>query len=382
MIDSSHLPGALRKADFSWIERSDVARKTEKYRVIVVGIGMVGGMMVQVLRERKFPAKEIKILATRERVETVAGRRYPVKVADAKEFEGFDLAFFAGTEGASGASKLYGWEAVRRGCVVIDNGKDYRMDPRVPLVVPEVNPEALKQHQGLISNPNCSTIQMVVALAPIHRAARIKRIVVSTFQAVSGTGTKARAQLEQQAREWAAGEKVTWDPQVYVMPIAFNLFPQIAGLKDEFPGYYEEEIKMVKETRKILGDRRIQVSATCVRVPVLNAHSETLNVQTEKKLSAAQARKILGNPKKAPGVILVDQPDLKQDKLKFLDPKRSRWPYPQMADGRDEVFVGRIREDTSAKNALDLFCVSDNIRKGAATNAVQIAEELVKRNLL
>ncbi len=360
----------------------EVARQTKEYRVIVVGIGMVGGMMVQVLRERKFPAKEIKILATRERIETIAGRRYAVKVADPKEFDGFDLAFFAGTEGAAGASKLYGWEAVRRGCVVIDNGKDFRMDRRVPLVVPEVNAPALKQHQGLIANPNCSTIQMVVALAPIHRAARIKRIVVSTYQAVSGTGAKARRQLEEQAREWAAGNKVSWDPGIYVMPIAFNLFPQIAGLKDEFPGYYEEEIKMVKETRKILGDNRIQVSATCVRVPVLNAHSETINVQTEKKLSAAQARKILGNPKKSPGVVLVDRPDLELKKLKFLDPHRSRWPYPQLADGRDEVFVGRIREDCSAKNALDLFCVSDNIRKGAATNAVQIAEALVKRNLI
>ena len=363
-------------------KEKEVARGKNEYRVIVVGIGMVGGMMVQVLRERKFPAREIKVLATRERIETIAGRRYPVKVADPKEFEGFDLAFFAGTEGASGASKLYGWEAVRRGCVVIDNGKDFRMDPRVPLVVPEVNPEALKGHQGLISNPNCSTIQMVVALAPIHRAARIKRIVVSTYQAVSGTGAKARAQLEQQTREWAAGDKVTWDPQIYTMPIAFNLFPQIAGLKDEFPGYYEEEIKMVKETRKIMGDNRIQVSATCVRVPVFNAHSETINVQTEKKLSAAQARKILGNPRKSPGVVLVDQPDLKLERLKFLDPQRSRWPYPRMAEGRDEVFVGRVREDTSAKNALDLFCVSDNIRKGAATNAVQIAEELARRNLI
>ena len=354
-----------------------MAQRKKAYRVIVVGIGMVGGMMVRVLRERKFPAREIKILATRERTETIAGRQYPVQVADPKEFDGFDLAFFAGTEGASGASKLYGWEAVRRGCAVIDNGKDFRMDPRVPLVVPEVNAAALKGHRGFIANPNCSTIQMVVALAPLHRAARIKRIVVSTFQAVSGTGAKARAELEAQARAWAAGEKPY--SEQYVVPIAFNLIPQIAGLKDEFPGYYEEEIKMVKETRKILGDHRIQVSATCVRVPVLNAHSETINVQTATKLSAAKARRLLS---KAPGVIVVDRPDLDAKKLKLLDPQRSRWPYPQMADGRDEVFVGRIREDGSAKNALDLFCVSDNIRKGAATNAVQIAEELVRRNLI
>ncbi|OGP61237.1 MAG: aspartate-semialdehyde dehydrogenase [Deltaproteobacteria bacterium RBG_13_61_14] len=354
-----------------------MAQRKKDYRVIVVGVGMVGSMMVRVLRERKFPAKEIKILATRERIEEIAGRKYQVKVADAQEFDGFDLAFFAGTEGASGASKLYGWEAVSRGVVVIDNGKDFRMDPRVPLVVPEVNAEALKRHQGFIANPNCSTTQMVVALAPIHRAARIKRIVVSTYQAVSGTGSKARVELEQQVRDWAAGKKPVWEQ--YVAPIAFNLMPQIAGLKHEFPGYYEEEIKMVKETRKILGDPRLQVSATCVRVPVLNGHSEAINVQTAKKLSVAQARRLLA---KAPGVVLVDQPDLDQKKLKFLDPRRSRWPYPQMADGRDEVFVGRIREDLSAKNALDLFCVSDNIRKGAATNAVQIAEELVKRNLL
>ena len=357
-----------------------MARKKKEYRVIVVGIGMVGGMMVRVLRERKFPAKVIKVLATRKRVETIAGRRYPVEVADVKEFDGFDLAFFAGTEGASGASTLYGWEAVQRGVAVIDNGKDYRMDKRVPLVVPEVNAEALKKHQGFISNPNCSTIQMVVALAPLHRAARLRRIVVSTFQAVSGTGTKARAELEQQARDWAAGKKPGWEQ--YVAPIAFNLLPQISGLNPEFPGYYEEETKMVEETRKILGDPFLQVSATCVRVPVLNCHSETINVQTERKLTAAQAREILSDPRKAPGVIVVDRPDLDQKKLKFLDPKRSRWPYPRMADGRDEVLVGRIREDRSAENALDLFCVSDNIRKGAATNAVQIAEELIKRNLI
>jgi aspartate-semialdehyde dehydrogenase len=337
------------------------------YRVIVVGIGMVGSKMVEVLLERrKMPLQEIKVLATRERYEKVAGKKFLVKAAAPEEFDGFDVAFFAGTEGASGASKVFGWEAVKRGCVVIDNGKDYRMDPKVPLVVPEVNGEALRKHQGFIANPNCSTIVALMALGPIHRAARIKRIVASTYQAVSGTGSKAHRELGQQAKDWAAGKKKL-KAEAYPVQIFGNVIPQISKLVDEMPGYYEEEVKMQRETRKILGDQRIKVSATCVRVPVFNVHAEALNVQTEKKLSPGSVRKLL---RRAPGVKVMD------------DPGRGVWPYPLIADEDDDVYVGRIREDLSAKNCIDLFVVGDNIRKGAATNAVQIAEKMMEMRLI
>lgn len=340
--------------------------RKQGYRVIVVGIGMVGAKMVEVLLERnKLPIREIKILATRERHEMVAGRKFLVRKAAADEFDGFDVAFFAGTEGASGASSIYGWEAVKRGCVVIDNGKDFRMDKRVPLVVPEVNGDALKKHQGFIANPNCSTIIALMALGPIHRAARIKRVVCSTYQAVSGSGSKAHAELDAQIKALARGRKAA--ARVYPVRIAGNVIPQISKLTDEMPGYFEEEVKMQRETRKILDDRRIRVAATCVRVPVFNAHAESINVQTVKKLDPARVRRILS---KTPGVRVMDRPE------------RGVWPYPLLADGEDDVLVGRIREDASAANCIDLFCVGDNIRKGAATNAVQIAEKMKAMRLI
>jgi len=336
------------------------------YKVVVVGIGLVGSKMVEVLNQRKdLPVKEIKILATRERYETVAGRRYRVKKAAPSEFDGYDLAFFAGTEGASGASKLYGWEAVKRGCVVIDNGKDFRMDQRVPLVVPEVNAQALKKHCGFVANPNCSTIQMVTVLGPIDRAAGIRRIVVSTYQAVSGTGSKAVAEMEQQVKDSARGRKLKHSE--YPVPILGNLIPQISKLAPEMPGYYDEEAKMQRETRKILGKNSIKVSATCVRVPVANAHSEAINVQTRERITPSEVRKIL---KRAKGVEVID------------DAKNGVWPHPLMASGKDPVYVGRIRQDQSANNCIDLFCVADNIRKGAALNAVQIGEAMHRMKLL
>ncbi len=336
-----------------------------KYSVVVVGIGLVGTRILQVLRERKFPVKSIKVLARSARTETIDGVDYEVVPASADAFAGAEFALFAGTEGAKGASQLYGWEAVKRGCIVIDNGDDFRMDDRVPLVVPEVNPEALRNHQGLIAVPNCSTVQMVAALAPLHRAARIRRVVVTTFQAVSGTGGAAVTELERQVADVPAGKPA--NPQQYPHQIFGNVIPQISTLKDIFPGYYGEEIKMIRETRKILSAPEIAVSATCVRVPVYFGHSEAINVETEKKLTAAQARELLS---KAPGIVVVD------------DPAKSRYPMPLDAAGKDEVFVGRIREDSCHANTLDLWCVADNIRKGAATNAIQIAEKMIEMGLV
>jgi len=337
----------------------------QKYTVAVVGIGMVGSEMVKVLRQRNFPASKIKILATRARKELIAGEEFDVEPASVEAFAGVDFAFFAGTEGARGASQQYGWPAVERGCIVIDNGDDFRMDERVPLVVPEVNPEHLRKHKGFIANPNCSTIQMVVALAPLHRRAKIRRIVVSTYQAVSGTGRSAVVELEQQARDWAAGNEMK--KEVYSHQIGFNVIPQVSSLKDIFPGYYGEEIKMIREPRKMFDEPNLAVSATCVRVPVFNGHSESINVQFEKKITADEAREILS---KAPGVKVVD------------DPGKSIYPLAIDASGKDEVFVGRIRQDSSAENCIDLWCVADNIRKGAATNAVQIAEKMIEMGLV
>jgi len=333
--------------------------------VVVVGIGLVGKRILQVMREREFPASKIKVVARRARTETVDGVDYEVVPASPEAFEGADLALFAGTEGAKGASAQFGWKAVERGCVVVDNGNDFRMDERVPLVVPEVNADSLRAHRGFVSNPNCSTIQMVMALGPLHRAAKIRRVVVTTFQSVSGTGGSAVRELERQVRDVPAGRDAA--PENYPCQIFANAIPQIGGLSDEFPGCFSEEVKMVRETRKILGEPELAVSATCVRVPVYFAHSEAINIEFEEPLSADEAREILSD---APGVRVIDEPE------------KSRYPIPLEAAGKDEVFVGRIRPDACRPNAIDLWCVADNIRKGAATNAVQIAERLIEMDLL
>jgi aspartate-semialdehyde dehydrogenase len=336
-----------------------------EYAVAVVGIGMVGGEMLKVLRQRNFPAREIRVLATRARKEVIHGCEYDVVPAGIDQFAGVDFAFFAGTEGAKGASQQYGWAAVERGCIVIDNGDDFRMDDRVPLVVPEVNPEHLRRHRGFVANPNCSTIQMVVALGPLHRKAKIKRVVVSTYQAVSGTGRSAVAELEQQVKDYAAGTGIKHD--VYPHQIAFNCMPQVSSLKDVFPGYYGEEIKMIREPRKMFDDPEMAITATCVRVPVIKSHSEAINVQFEERMTAEEAREILSN---APGVQVVD------------DPANSVYPLALDAADKDPVFVGRVRQDASAENCIDFWCVSDNIRKGAALNAVQIAEKMIELGLV
>jgi aspartate-semialdehyde dehydrogenase len=335
----------------------------KKYNVVVVGIGAVGTEMVRLLRERKFPVSNLTIFARSERSEVIDGVSYPVKVGAPDAFAGVDFAFFAGTEGAKGASQTLGWEAAKRGCIVIDNGDDFRMDPRVPLVIPEINADALKAHQGFIANPNCSTIIALMPLAALHKAARIRRLVASTYQAVSGTGSAAVKELEAQAKAWAAGQPMP--REVYPHQIAFNVIPSVGSFKDD-SGESTEEIKMRRETHKILGDPAIRVSTTTVRVPVFNGHSIAINVEFEKPMTPEKARELLA---RMPGVKVVD------------DPKSAIYPMPKDASGNYDVLVGRIRKDFSSDNGLALWCAGDNIWKGAAQNAIQIAEKMVEMGL-
>ncbi len=342
-------------------ERSPEETAVKKYKVGIVGIGAVGTAMVHVLRQRDFPCQEIRIMALSARREEVAGEMFDVVETTPEAFEGLDFAFFAGTEGSKGASKQFGWEAVRRGAVVIDNGDDYRMDPRVPLVVPEINPGSLRGHAGFIANPNCSTIIAMMAVGPLHKAAGLRRMVAATYQAVSGTGRSAILELEQQIQDYAAGRGL--QVKAYPHQILLNVLPQIGGLKDGMPGYTSEEAKMLFETRKILDNDQIRVSTTCVRVPVFHGHSEALNLEFERPISVEEARVILGQ---AEGVRVVD------------DTAQAHYPMPLDAAGGDDCLVGRIREDASTANGLCLFVSGDNIRKGAALNAVQIAETLIR----
>ncbi len=335
------------------------------YKVGVVGAGMVGDRLVAGLEERHFPLEELRIMATSARKQEMSGRERDVIAASPDAFDGLDIALFAGTEGESGASVRFGWQAADKGVFVVDNGGDFRMDARVPLVVPEVNAEAMRQHQGFVANPNCSTIQMVMVLAPLHEAASLRRVVVSTYQAVSGTGRSGVQALAEQRKAAAHGGPMDLGP--YPHAIYDNVIPQVGGLKEHFPGCYSEEIKMIQETRKILGRPDLPVTATCVRVPVAKGHSEAINVEFERELSAEEARDILS---RFPGVVVVD------------DPAASRYPLAADARGKDAVFVGRIRQDPSRPNALDMWCVSDNLLKGAALNAVQIAEKAVEMGLI
>jgi aspartate-semialdehyde dehydrogenase len=336
----------------------------KSFRVAVVGAtGAVGNLMIQVLEERNFPVADLKLLASVRSVgKTLSFKGDPIGVQELREdsFKDVDVALFS----AGGSiSRKFAPLAAQAGCVVIDNSSAFRMDPAIPLVVPEVNPDALKPGPGIIANPNCSTIQMVVALKPIQDAVGIKRIVVTTFQAVSGTGKRAIDELRQQVASIVNGGEVKHE--VYPHQIAFNCLPQIGPFLPN--GYSEEEMKMVNETRKIFGDPDIAVSATTVRVPVFYCHSESVNVETRKPLSPEEARDILS---KAENVRVLDEPEL------------SSYPMPLHAEGKDETFVGRIRKDLSVENGLVMWIVADNIRKGAATNAVQIAEVMLKRNML
>jgi aspartate-semialdehyde dehydrogenase len=298
------------------------------------------------------------------------------------------VAFFAGREGAKGASVQWGPVATEKGAVVIDNGGDFRMFPDYPLVVPEVNMDAVDEalargHKHLCS-PNCSTIQMVVALAPLHRVARIKRIVVATYQAVSGWGGAAQELMRRQARNWVDGEDIEHDPSVFSRPIIADCLPHIDRFLPD--GYTKEEMKMVHETRKIMGDHTIQVSPTTVRVPVDIGHAEAINVEFKDRLTADEARAILSDPKQSPGVILVDEPDPSPEAQGVRKDKHAR-RFPTNRDVeqpsyRDAVLVGRVRQDESVDSGLNLWVVSDNLRKGAALNVVQIAEQMIERGLL
>lgn len=332
------------------------------FHVAVVGAtGAVGNEMIKILEERKFPVGKLKLLASERSIGKsleYKGESLPVEVLKEDSFTGVQIGLFS----AGGSiSEKFAPFAAQAGCVVVDNTSAFRMVPDIPLVVPEVNPEAiaLYKNRGIIANPNCSTIQMVVALKPIHDAVRIKRIVVSTYQAVSGTGKKAVDELMNQTRALLSFQ----DPVVKVYPhqIAFNCLPQIDVFVDN--GYTKEEMKMINETRKIMNDPSIAVTATTVRVPVFYAHSESVNIETEKKITPQEVRDLLA---KAPGVIVVD------------DPQERQYPMAIHAAGKDETFVGRIREDESIPNGINMWVVSDNLRKGAALNAVQIAEILGK----
>lgn len=330
------------------------------FSVAVVGAtGAVGNEMIKILEERKFPVGKLKLLASERSLGKsleYKGESYPVEVLKEDSFAGVQIGLFS----AGGSiSEKFAPFAAQAGCVVVDNTSAFRMMPDIPLVVPEVNPEAiaLYKNRGIIANPNCSTIQMVVALKPIHDAVRIKRIVVSTYQAVSGTGKKAVDELMDQTRALLTFQ----DPVIKVYPhqIAFNCLPQIDVFVDN--GYTKEEMKMINETKKIMNDPSIAVTATTVRVPVFYAHSESVNIETEKKITPQEVRELLA---KAPGVSVVD------------DPGGRQYPMAIHAAGKDDTFVGRIREDESIPNGINMWVVSDNLRKGAALNAVQIAEIL------
>jgi len=388
----------------------------KKYNVAVVGVGAVGIEMLRCLRQRNFPIQELRVFARFARDIEVDGQKYSVKAISPEGFDGIDIALFAGTEGEKGAAVTYASEAVKRGAVVIDNGADFRMDPKVPLVVPEVNakdvnpvrnwflskkhrpegrglasdsqshrPEGRglasnrteghglpsvrqshsQSHKGIIANPNCSTIQLVVALWPIYKKAGIKRLVVTTLQASSGAGRSSVEQLKEEISQIASGgyKDVQAHVQNKTLPqqLGFNVFPQIGGFAE--CDYTNEEWKLVKETHKIMHDKKIKVSATCVRVPVRTGHSESVYVETAKPIEPHKVRGILSN---APGVTVIDEP------------KSNLYPMPKDIEGKDEVFVGRVRSDPFIKNGLWLWIVSDNLRKGAALNAVQIAELLIK----
>lgn len=341
----------------------------KKYNVAILGAtGAVGQEFLNLIEERNFPFAELKLLASKrsagKKIQFM-GKEYTVEEATDASFEGVDIALFAG----GAASKTFAPAAVKAGAVVIDNSSAFRMDPKVPLVVPEVNPEAIASHKGIIANPNCSTIIMVMALKPLYDVSKIKRIVVSTYQAVSGGGKEAMAELEEQVKAINEGREVVAN----ILPgaslakhyqIAFNLIPQIDVFKENL--YTKEEMKMIDETKKIMSDDSLRITATTVRVPVYRSHAESVNVEFEDEVSVEKAREVLAA---FPGVTLTDNPD------------EQVYPMPLETSGKDDVEVGRIRKDYSIDNGLNFWVCGDQIRKGAALNALQIAEYMIEHDM-
>ena len=337
----------------------------KKYNVAIVGIrGAVGQEMLKILQERNFPVNELYPMSSRPEEcpeYELQGRKFKAVKLTHDAFKGVEIALFSP---GSAISKEYAPSAVKAGAVVIDNTSQFRMNEDVPLVVPEVNPNDISKNKGIIANPNCSTIQMVVALKPLHDFATIKRVIVSSYQSVSGAGAPAIAELNAQQKKIANGEAINDnDINKFQYQIAYNLIPHIDIPQEGF--YTKEEIKMVNETKKIMGDESIKITATCVRVPIVRAHSESINIETKKKITRQKAIDLL---KDAPGITVID------------DLENNQYPTPLYAEGKDDTFVGRIREDNTVENGLNLWVVSDNLRKGAALNAIQIAEELIKKN--
>ncbi|MCL5772425.1 MAG: aspartate-semialdehyde dehydrogenase [Actinobacteria bacterium] len=338
----------------------------KEYNIAIAGAtGAVGNVFLSILEERKFPVKNLLALASSKSVGKkikFKGEEFEVKELTKDSFKNIDIALFS-----AGASRSleFAKYAVDSGAVVIDNSSAFRMEPKVPLVVPEVNPQDILKHEGIIANPNCSTIIMVVAINPIYKLSKIKRIIVSTYQAVSGAGAKGLIELKDQTEKIIFGYKEDMKCEVFPVRIAFNVIPQIDIFLEN--GYTKEEMKMVNETRKILGDNEIKISATTVRVPVFTSHSESVTIETEKKLSLDEIRIALKN---APGIKLKD------------DFKNNIYPTPLDSSDKDDVFVGRIREDISFENGICLWCVGDQLRKGAALNAIQIAEMMINKRII
>ncbi|TWU42201.1 aspartate-semialdehyde dehydrogenase [Novipirellula artificiosorum] len=328
---------------------------------VVGATGAVGRIVLEQLQKRNLPFKKLKLLASERSVGKEVrynGEVIQVELLAPGAFKNVDLVIGSTPDEIAAEFVPY---AVQEGAIVVDESGYWRMDPKVPLIIPEVNPEAAEKHEGILASPNCSTTQMVVALAPLHRAARVKRVVVSTYQATSGAGLPGSEELNDSVRSALVGK--THPPKTFQHPIGFNLIPQIGS--EKYEGYTSEEMKMVYETQKIFGDNQIQVCPTCVRVPVATGHSESILVETEKPLSVEEATNLF---QAFDGITVVD------------DLSNKRYPMPRDCDGKDDVFVGRIRKDISSSSGIAFWCVSDNLRKGAATNAVQIAELLMKRS--
>jgi len=337
---------------------------TKSYRVAILGAtGAVGTELLELLESRKFPVADLKLLASPRsagRTMRFQGEDLPVEAVGDRSFENVDLVL---ASAGGSTSKAFAPKAVAAGAVVIDNSSAFRLDPQVPLVVPEVNPQAAAAHRGIIANPNCTTILMTVAVWPLHQVRAVQRLIAATYQSASGAGARAMEEVKNQAQAILQGE--TPETEIFPYPLAFNLFPHNSPLNQL--GYCEEEMKMVNETRKIFGASQLRITATCVRVPVLRAHSEAINLEFEQPLSVDEAREIL---RQAPGVRVVE------------DWEANYFPMPIEATGRDEVLVGRIRQDISHPCGLELWLCGDQIRKGAALNAIQVAELLIAKNLL